>query len=174
MINELKIIAVRVKNRYPWLIAGELSMALQGAMIYAKEIKIYTTRVGAYDFPKILKDLASVPIKPVKSKHLTYFEGKFMLNNIPVVIIGDPIIQTELMELPLPIQELYQNPVYESFGDVNIPLLPIEWCIFLEIIRGVDKEKWKKIFIPSVKKDDIFKIAKRFGLENYIREKIPK
>jgi hypothetical protein len=126
-IPVLQQIYSRIKdNQNGWVIAGSLSMALQGLDIDVHDIDIQTNKEGAYEIENKLNEFITTPVQFISSDIIQSYFGKLDVDGVRVEIMGavQKKLQNEIWEDPV-IVELYREWV--RVESMNIPVLSLEY-----------------------------------------------
>ncbi len=173
MKNCLKLIHSRLKNSSnPWAVGGNLALILQGTPVSARNIEIYTTRIGIYDFPTHFKKNAVKGIQPVKTDKFEGFLGSFKILDTVVHVKGDVSLIYNSKKLFLPIDDICgQNAVVNIQGS-DIPLIPLQWLYFMELAGNGDPKTLELIAEECEESSPVFDILELYGLYSELKENV--
>jgi len=145
-----------------WLLAGKLAAVLQGAMIHAHKITIYSNQKTAYKFNDIFQEYRTLKVKYRSGESLSGHVGTFSIRGVEVSIVGDPEIICNSKHYFLPVDLLFQQKINYTMDQLEIPLLPSSWLILLGLI-GNDKDLAEALS-ETVAKADVLEKAGDLGL----------
>jgi len=72
-----------------WVLAGSLSLALQGVDVEPEDIDVLTDREGAFKINSILKKYEEKKVEYVETDKLASFFGIFRIDDVEVEVMGD-------------------------------------------------------------------------------------
>ncbi|HPQ40961.1 MAG TPA: hypothetical protein PLV45_11370 [bacterium] len=164
MRKTLRDIAQKLnRDDHPWLLAGKTAAVLQGALIQAHKITLYSDQLTAYRFNTTFEAYRSLKVKYRTESALAGHAGTFDMHGVEVSIVGDPEIMYQGRHLFIPLQQLIQDARVFDLDGVTIPLLPPAWLILLGIIGG-DNDLAKSMVASGVTRDEVMKNAQMMGI----------
>lgn len=89
ILEALRIISERLKNKVKWVLVGSLSLALQGVEVNAKDIDVLTDKAGAFKINELLKEFEIKKVEFSETKLFRSYFGKFKIKGILVEVMGD-------------------------------------------------------------------------------------
>ena len=89
IIKALKLIESKLRGSgVRWVLAGSLSLALQGVNVKPNDIDILTDEKGAFEINRILKDYEVKPVRFCRSKIFQSYLGEFEIEGVKVEVMG--------------------------------------------------------------------------------------
>ncbi|BED92547.1 MAG: hypothetical protein RsTaC01_0304 [Candidatus Paraimprobicoccus trichonymphae] len=124
-IEILKIIMDKIdaKDDINWVIAGNMSLALQGVEVDVNDIDIISDRCGAEKLNKLLSEFCIKPLKYSFTENYRSFYGIYKINNIKVEIMGNFQYKLKSGRWSIPNQLSYIE-IY-NFKNMQIPVLTL-------------------------------------------------
>jgi hypothetical protein len=109
-----------------WAVTGSLNFALHGIPVTIHDIDIQTNKEGAYKFEQLFTKYITKKVTYMKSEKIRSYFGSFLINNIPVEIMGDlqKILDDGSWEEPVNIRDYLE---FIKFKGMKIPVLCIEY-----------------------------------------------
>jgi len=90
IIKALKLIESKLRGSgVRWVLAGSVSLALQGVNVEPNDIDILTDEKGAFEINRILKDYEIKPVRFRCSKVFQSYFGEFEIEGVKVEVMGD-------------------------------------------------------------------------------------
>jgi len=90
IIKALKLIESKLRGSgVRWVLAGSVSLALQGVNVEPNDIDILTDEKGAFEINRILKDYEIKPVRFCRSKVFQSYLGEFEIEGVKVEVMGD-------------------------------------------------------------------------------------
>ncbi|MBN1295734.1 hypothetical protein JXA80_03075 [bacterium] len=148
---------------HSWLLAGKTAAVLQGAMIQAHKITLYSDQVTAYRFGTIFDSYRTLKVKLRSGPSLAGHAGTFDFQGVEVSIVGDPAIICQDRPFHLPIAQLFMEANKYVIDDVEIPLLPASWLILLGLI-GNDMELARSLKSTGIDREIVMKQSRDLGV----------
>jgi hypothetical protein len=89
-LRALKLIADKLAGKQiSWAIVGSSSLALQGVDVEAHDIDLLTTKAGALEIAKLLKEYETEQVKYSESEYFKSYSGIFTIAGVKVELMGD-------------------------------------------------------------------------------------
>jgi len=82
------------------------------------------------------------------------------------------LLRGELCLAPLPVREIAEQVERQDVGGVGIPLLPLEWLVFQELLAGSDDARLKLIIEAEPDVHRIFELLQRYGLFTQLKGRV--
>lgn len=172
MRKTLRDIAQKLnQTNHSWLLAGKTAAVLQGALIQAHKITLYTEQVTAYRFNAIFEEYRSLKVKYRTGSPLSGHAGTFDMHGVEVSVVGDPEIVWQGRHLFLPVQQLFRDARIFDLDGSDIPLLPPAWLILLGLI-GEDHALAKSLIESGVTKDEVMENARQIGIFVHVKSTV--
>ena len=90
IVKALKLIESKLRGSgVRWVLAGSVSLALQGVDVKPNDIDILTDEKGALEINRILKDYEVKPVRFRRSKAFQSYFGEFEIEGVKVEVMGD-------------------------------------------------------------------------------------
>ncbi|MBN1354773.1 hypothetical protein JXA40_00730 [bacterium] len=154
-----------------WLLAGNTSAVLQGAMIHSRKLTFYTLQTGAYKFGELFAPYKRERVKYREKPPLAGHIGLFSINEIDVSIVGQPEIFFEHRKYPIPIEDVYLYAETVQIEDQGIPLLPLEWLLILGIMAD-NTGLADAVSRCELDFERVLKTAGDMGVAHYLKTKL--
>ena len=125
IVKALKLIESKLRgSRVRWVLAGSVSLALQGVDIRPNDIDILTDKEGAFEINRLLKDYEVKPIRFRCSRFFQSYFGEFEIEGVKVEVMGDlkELVEGEWRSLS---QRLSTSRIIEIEG-IKLPVSPLE------------------------------------------------
>ena len=152
----LEIIYSKLKNKnIKWVLAGSLSLALQGVKIRPKDIDILTDKKGALLINKILKEYEVRPVRFQRSEFFESYFGEFRINDVKVEVMGN--LREKVGDKWVSLSKRLKTPNFVKVGKIQLPVSSLidQLKSYERGSRKKDKIKAKKIrefFIDKIVK----------------------
>lgn len=134
-----------------WVLAGSLSLALQGVKITPGDIDILTNRDGAYGIADLLKKHQTRPVRFRSNKWARSYFGEFEIDGVKIEVMGDLEEKTGCKWISL--SGRLASPNFLSINMMKVPVSSLE-------------EQLKSYELSSRKKDKIRSQKIRETLKN--------
>jgi len=90
IIEALQVVVQRLESTdIKWVLAGSVSLALQGVKVEPGDIDILTDREGAYGTADLLKKHETKPMKFRSYKWSRSYFGEFEIKGVKIEVMGD-------------------------------------------------------------------------------------
>lgn len=125
ILKTLKLIESKLRGSgVRWVLAGSVSLALQGVNVKPNDIDILTDKEGALEINRILKDYEVKPIRFCRSELFQSYLGEFEIEGVKVEVMGDlkEFIEGEWRSLS---HRLFMPRIVDVEG-VRLPVSPLE------------------------------------------------
>lgn len=128
-----------------WVLAGSLSLALQGMKVEPNDIDILTDRQGAFKINAILKRYEIKKVEYSETEKMASFFGIFEIEEVKVEVMGDYKERQDFRWVNL--SKRLKNPRIIEVDGIKIPVSPVEDQLrsYRRSKRPKDVEKVKKI-----------------------------
>jgi hypothetical protein len=107
-----------------WVLAGSLSLALQGVKVEPNDIDLLTDRRGAFRINAILKKYEKKEVTYSETEKVSSFLGIFEIQGVKVEVMGDYRERQGTRWVSL--SKRLENPKIIEIDGVRIPVSPIE------------------------------------------------
>ena len=125
IVKVLKLIESKLRGSgVRWVLAGSVSLALQGVNVSPNDIDILTDKEGAFEINRIFKDYEVKPVRFRRSRFFQSYFGEFKIEGVKVEIMGDlkELVEGEWRSLS---QRLSTSRIIEVEG-IKLPVSPLE------------------------------------------------
>ncbi len=146
ILQVLKLIESRLRGSgIRWVLAGSVSLALQGVDVNPNDIDILTDRNGAFQINRILKEYEIRPVRLRRSKRFQSYFGEFEINGVRVEVMGDLKERVGLEWRDL--SHRLSAPKITKVEEVKLPISPLEDQLrsYRALRRRKDLSKIQKI-----------------------------
>jgi hypothetical protein len=128
-----------------WVLAGSLSLALQGVNVEPNDIDLLTDRQGAFRINEILKKYEKKKVEYSEAEKVSSFLGVFEIQGVKVEVMGDYRERQGAKWVSL--SKRLENPKIIEIDGIAIPVSPIEDQLtsYRRSTRPKDVEKTEKI-----------------------------
>jgi hypothetical protein len=141
----LEIIYSKLKDKkIKWVLAGSLSLALQGVKIRPKDIDIITDKKGALLMNKLLKEYEVKPVKFQRSEFFESYFGKFKIDEVKIEIMGN--LKEKRGKRWVSFSKRLKSPDFVKIGEIKLPVSPL-----IDQLRSYEKSGRKKDLIKAKK-----------------------
>jgi hypothetical protein len=147
----LEIIYSKLKDKkIKWVLAGSLSLALQGVKIRPKDIDIITDKKGALLMNKLLKEYEVKPVKFQRSEFFESYFGKFKIDEVKIEIMGN--LKEKRGKRWVSFSKRLKSPDFVKIGEIKLPVSPL-----IDQLRSYEKSGRKKDLIKAKKIREVLK-----------------
>ncbi len=160
-----------IKEDIPWLLAGKTAAVLQGALVKASKLTLYTDRMGSYKFGDFFQEYKQQRVKYRENPPLAGHSGIYMINDIEVGIIGDPEVIYQHRKYPVPVHQILSGEQKFEIDGEMMPLLPLPWLLVLGIM-GNDTDLSSAVAETEINADDIQQVTDTLGITYYLKPEI--
>jgi len=125
IVKVLKLIESKLRGSgVRWVLAGSVSLALQGVNVSPNDIDILTDKEGAFEINRIFKDYEVKPVRFRRSRFFQSYFGEFEIEGVKVEVMGDlkELVKGEWRSLS---QRLSTSRIIEVEG-IKLPVSPLE------------------------------------------------
>jgi len=146
IIKALKLIESKLRGSgVRWVLAGSVSLVLQGVDVKPNDIDILTDEKGAFEINRILKDYEVKPVRFCRSKIFQSYLGEFEIEGVKVEVMGGlkEFVKGEWRSLS---QRLSTSRIIEIEG-IRLPVSQLEDQLrsYQVLGRRKDSSKVRKI-----------------------------
>jgi hypothetical protein len=148
----LEIIYSKLKDKkIKWILAGSLSLALQGVKIRPKDIDIITDKKGALLMNKLLKEYEVKPVKFQRSELFESYFGKFKIDEVKIEIMGN--LKEKRGKRWVSFSKRLKSPDFVKIGEIKLPVSPL-----IDQLKSYEKSGRKKDLIKAKKIKEVLKM----------------
>ena len=125
IVKVLKLIESKLRGSgVRWVLAGSVSLALQGVNVSPNDIDILTDKEGAFEINRIFKDYEVKPVRFRRSRFFQSYFGEFEIEGVKVEVMGDlkELVKGEWRSLSW---RLSTSRIIEVEG-IKLPVSPLE------------------------------------------------
>jgi len=112
------------KANVRWVLAGSLSLALQGTHVEPRDIDILTNRQGAFKINEILKKYEVKSVEYSKTDKLASYLGIFKINDVTVEVMG--AYKEREGDKWVSLSHRLKKPKIVEVDDLKVPVSPLE------------------------------------------------
>ncbi|MGQ4892376.1 MAG: nucleotidyltransferase domain-containing protein [Candidatus Njordarchaeia archaeon] len=142
MLKVLKFIAQAFKKHdINWVLAGSISLALQGVDVEPHDIDIITTEEDALKLNNILKEYMVKKVEYSETPHFKSHYGKFKINNIEVEIMGNP--KEKRGDKWFDLSSRLRNKNFVKLDELDLPVSSLEDHLESYMSSGREKDVGK-------------------------------
>lgn|GEM_PF-2783511 len=125
-----------------WMISGALAIKLHGVNVKVKTIDILTDDEGAYTIGKALESThrVIVPVDFRKIGNIIAHFGVFDIENIPINVIGNPIISFQGILIKFDVKDLLSIANSLRVNDEVFLTPPLEWQLIYQKLSSSDND----------------------------------
>ncbi|MGQ4833783.1 MAG: nucleotidyltransferase domain-containing protein [Candidatus Asgardarchaeia archaeon] len=149
IIDALKIIVDDFKkHKIKWVIAGSLSLALQGVDIVPKDIDIITTKEDALRLNKIWKEYTIKSVSFGQTEFFRSYFGIFQINDVKIEVMGN--LEEKRKDKWVSLMNRLNFPKYVIIENMQLPVSPLEDQLKSYEMSGRKKDIERAIKIRKV------------------------
>ena len=133
------------KYKFKWVVAGSLSLALQGVDVTPKDIDIITTKDVALQLNTLWKEYIVREVSYGETSHYRSYFGIFRISGVNVEVMGD--LEERRNDKWVSLMHRLQNPTIITINNIKVPVSPLEDQLesYRKSKRHKDIEKAEKI-----------------------------
>jgi len=173
IIKVLKIIKQKLKEKkIRWVLAGSVSLALQGVKIKPRDIDIISDKEGAFRFNELFKKYEVKPVKfgclKIGGKELfESYLGKFKIKGVKVEVMGN--LKEKLGRKWVYLHKRLKSPKIVEFQGMSLPVSPLKEQLksYSNLKRKKDSIRVKKIKEVVKRNLSKFSRSRKFGRKLY-------
>jgi len=146
ILEVLKFLCEELRDtNVKWVLAGSLSLALQGVAVEPKDIDVLTDRRGAFETNRVLKKYEVKKVEYSQTDKISSYLGVFEIDDIKVEVMGDYKERED--EKWISLSRRLRTPKIVEIDGFKIPVSPLEDQLmsYKRSKRPKDAEKVERI-----------------------------